>query len=274
MLTKKQLETLDDQATRVYRILLATGALHDEINKFDQPQLKSKLGGVKAELKEIHQKISAYLERMATYEPEGKPLSANRFKTLVKKTEATMSNSSQGFSLVEMMVAVGIMGTLTAVAVPTYNKQKLMAARAQVKSNLQTVVKTQQLFQLTNSDGHYAEKLNDPDDKPNSLGLNLDGDFSYGVSATGTGKSVAIADEGKFKIDSARGEFRLIAVAKPGICNQGSGKEVWCADSTGQIGNGSPGVGTTTGEYLCSSNNPLIVYDCETEKTTTTPNKS
>ena len=59
-----------------------------------------------------------------------------------------MSNI-KGFSLVELMVAVGIVGVMSSVAVPKYQKYKVNATRAEAQATLSAMYTLQQL--------HYTE---------------------------------------------------------------------------------------------------------------------
>ena len=50
-----------------------------------------------------------------------------------------MLNNKKGFTLVELMVVVAIIGVLTAIAVPVYNSVTANAKLAAVKANLRTI---------------------------------------------------------------------------------------------------------------------------------------
>ena len=65
-----------------------------------------------------------------------------------------MKNIS-GFSLVELMVAVGIVGIMSSVAVPKYQKFKAGAKQAEAKSTLSSIFTLQQLY-FTEEDKYTA----------------------------------------------------------------------------------------------------------------------
>ena len=63
--------------------------------------------------------------------------------------------NEKGFSLVELMVAVGIIGTMSAVAVPKFAKFKAASLQATVKQTLSSIYTLQNLY-LTEHD-HYGD---------------------------------------------------------------------------------------------------------------------
>ena len=60
----------------------------------------------------------------------------------------------EGFSLVELMVAVGIIGIMSSVAVPKYQKFRVNAAQAEAQATLSSIYTLQQLFYTEND--HYG----------------------------------------------------------------------------------------------------------------------
>ena len=63
----------------------------------------------------------------------------------------------QGFSLIELMVAVGIMGGMTTLAVPQYGKYKIKAAQTEVKATLANIHGAQELHLVDKN--YYAVTL-------------------------------------------------------------------------------------------------------------------
>ena len=112
--------------------------------------------------------------------------------------------SKLGFSMIELMVVIGIVAILGLLAIPQYNKFTAKARQAEAKATLGTIHKLQHAYQLENE--RYAEwaigdsygyraALNattgsaqctpsgtHTDHKAKALGLNLDGckDLRYG----------------------------------------------------------------------------------------------
>ena len=62
-----------------------------------------------------------------------------------------------GFSLVELMTAVGIIGVMSSIAVPQYQKFRANAAQSEAQSNLSSIYTLQQLF-FTEND-YYSNAL-------------------------------------------------------------------------------------------------------------------
>ena len=62
---------------------------------------------------------------------------------------------NKGFSLVELMVAVGIIGVMSSVAVPKYQKFRAKAAQAEAQATLSSIYTLQQLY-FTENDKYTA----------------------------------------------------------------------------------------------------------------------
>ena len=56
------------------------------------------------------------------------------------------SRRDEGFSLVELMVAVGIMGSLSVMAIPAYGRYQVKAAQAEAKTTLASIHTAQELY--------------------------------------------------------------------------------------------------------------------------------
>ena len=64
-------------------------------------------------------------------------------------------NSSAGYTLAELVVTIVLLGTLTAVAVPTYNKVVINAQKQANLSNMETIKNTfMQYFYVTHMEGN------------------------------------------------------------------------------------------------------------------------
>jgi len=63
------------------------------------------------------------------------------------KNMKKLMRSNQGFTLIELMIVVAILGILAAVAIPNYLAYQAKARRSEVKANLGAVLKSQTAFQ-------------------------------------------------------------------------------------------------------------------------------
>ena len=68
-----------------------------------------------------------------------------------------MNNKQSGFSLIELMITVGIIAVLAAFALPAYNAYITTAEQGQLISNMETMAVFQEDFLLRN--GSYAVNL-------------------------------------------------------------------------------------------------------------------
>ena len=81
-----------------------------------------------------------------------------------------------GFSLVELMVAVGIIGVMSSVALPKYQKFRANASQAEAQATLSSIYTLQQLYYTEND--HYAAIAIDYKDKTKNGALK-DGSKGY-----------------------------------------------------------------------------------------------
>lgn len=61
-----------------------------------------------------------------------------------------MQRASRGFTLIEMMIVVAIVGVLAAIAIPNFMKYQARTKQAEVKANLRTLVTAQNAFYSAN----------------------------------------------------------------------------------------------------------------------------
>lgn len=94
--------------------------------------------------------------------------------------------SQSGFSLVELMVVVAIIGILAAVAVPSVNKYMAKARQSEAKTNLSSLFTSEKAF--------YAE-YNTYDSRFAAVGYSPEGQIRYNIGFSAAGAQ-ADADEG------------------------------------------------------------------------------
>ena len=78
-----------------------------------------------------------------------------------------MTTRMKGFSLIELMVAVGVIGIISAIAVPMYTDYIETASRGVMANNMETIRLFQEDYKL--SEGAYVSGTYDPA-SPNAAG--------------------------------------------------------------------------------------------------------
>ena len=156
-----------------------------------------------------------------------------------------------GFSLVELMVVVGIIGVLTTLAIPNYTKFANKAKQSEAKSQLAAIYTVEKAYQVEASTftaclsdiGYVAEGSN------RRYGVGFSGTITALTSPTGTNctvsanktyflpaSGVAVAD---FPTTSAEtGTFTAGAAGSIG----GSQKDKWTIDQSQTLANPTSGI--------------------------------
>ena len=132
-----------------------------------------------------------------------------------------------GFSLVELMVSVGIIGTMTTIAVPKYQQFRANAAQSEAQATLSSIYTLQQLKFV--EDNGYAVDLT-------SLGFDIPSGarYTYDTDAyinTGGGSALAAgaADRTTFKATADSGT--------PLASCAGGNKDMWCVNHDKELKN-------------------------------------
>ena len=129
-----------------------------------------------------------------------------------------------GFSLVELMVSVGIIGVMSSVAVPQYQKFTANAAQSEAQASLSSIYTLQTLYFTENS--RYAEELSykDTDTAGAELQypLSSTSKYNYEIASSGTGNT----------------QFKATAVSKTRLAGCSlADEDKWCINHKKEMQN-------------------------------------
>lgn len=101
----------------------------------------------------------------------------------MKKKQVMERSNYRGFTLIELMITVAIVGILSAIAYPSYTQYMIRANRAAAQAEMMDIANRQQQFLLT--DRGYASKTT-LEASGYSLPSNVSSKYSYAI-VIGTG---------------------------------------------------------------------------------------
>ena len=143
-------------------------------------------------------------------------------------------NNIKGFSLVELMVAVGIVGVMSSVAVPKYQKYKVNATRAEAQSSLSSMYTLQQLYYTENDQYGVFDGTTPAQGTGNQIGFPINPGSKYGYKAIPTDTKTGTATS----TNKANIFFRATAISKKklGSCANAD-KDKWCINQNKRLTN-------------------------------------
>ncbi|THU05242.1 type IV pilin protein [Lampropedia puyangensis] len=134
-----------------------------------------------------------------------------------------MRNDEQGFTLIELMIVVAVVGILAAIAYPSYLEYVLRSRRAEGQAFLNEAAARMERYRAQN--GIYTvdtSKLNMPNGNKSENGyyqLSITNTDSYTLTATRQGAQVA---------DKKCGNLTLNAAGQKGLTNNTGGTVASC----------------------------------------------
>lgn len=126
------------------------------------------------------------------------------------KQAAHVRGSQAGFSLIELMIVVAIIGILTTIAVPNFNRFQAKARQSEAKSQLASIYAAEKSF--------YAE-WNSYWGDFRDIGYEPVGRLNYHVGFAGSGPQPNNPFNPSTQGGAAAGTCFSTAVANPGQCN-------------------------------------------------------
>ncbi|WP_198084504.1 type IV pilin protein [Variovorax sp. E3] len=125
--------------------------------------------------------------------------------------EKPVRNAEKGFTLIELMITVAVVGILAAIAYPSYTEYVLRSRRVEAQNMLNDAAARQERWKAQN--GKYAAqadlaKLNVP---------NGGGYYALSLTSTDTSYVFKAQRAGKQLADSKCGDFTLDDTGKKGI---------------------------------------------------------
>lgn len=131
-----------------------------------------------------------------------------------------MKSTEQGFTLIELMVTVAVVGILSAIAYPSYQQYVTRTHRTEAQTVMMSQAQAQERL-MTNTGAYASQTINSPEGSSDS-----DRRYLITVTPASGSYSITAAPEAR-QNDEKCGTLKLDSVGRRGISGSGSVSDCW-----------------------------------------------
>jgi len=164
---------------------------------------------------------------MCPHEKPGEFATAARTRPVAR----SFASSSAGFTLIELMIVVAIIGVLTMIAIPSYDSYLIRTRRAEGRKELMTLAAAQERF-FTNCN-LFAPSIAGTQNDCTGLGrgsatpLTENGYYQISLATSATGYTLTATPQGHQAKDDACKTITLTDTGTKASTGSGTAKQCW-----------------------------------------------
>lgn len=132
-----------------------------------------------------------------------------------------MKSTQQGFTLIELMVTVAVVGILSAIAYPSYQQYVTRTHRTEAQTVMMSQAQAQERL-MTNTGAYASQTINSPEGSSDS-----DRYYQITVTTPTSGSYSITATPEARQNDEKCGTLKLDSVGRRGISGTGSVSDCW-----------------------------------------------